>query len=85
VPALKIAVASPRSLAGNHCRTTFPAVGKEAASPAARANRVVNIPPNAVATPVSIPAIDQIVTDNALTKRVFMRSVIHPQCSRKTQ
>src|ERR1035438_3950621 len=43
VPALKIAVASPRSLAGNHCRTTLPEVGNEAASPAPSAKRVANM------------------------------------------
>src|SRR5579864_5300850 len=85
VPALKIAVASPRSLTGNHCLTTFPEVGKEAASPAPRASLVASIPPNVVETPVSIPDIDQIVTDKPLTNRVPMRSIIQPQGRRKKQ
>src|SRR5450631_1466012 len=85
VPALKIAVASPRSLAGNHCLTTLPEVGNEAASPAPRANLVANMLPKVAATPVSIPAIDQIVTDKPLTQRVPIRSAIQPQSKRKRQ
>src|ERR1700686_1093006 len=71
LPALKMAVASPRSFAGNHWRITFPEVGKEAASPAPNANRVASILPKVVATPVSIPATDQIATDKAFTVRVL--------------
>src|SRR5580704_9219340 len=85
VPALKIAVASPRSLAGNHCRTTLPDVGNEAASPPPRANRVTNMLPKVAATPVSIAAIDHIVTEKPFTHRVPMRSAIQPQNKRKKQ
>src|SRR5664280_395 len=43
VPALKMAVAKPRSLAGNHCRTTLPQIGNEAASPIPRLSRAPNM------------------------------------------
>src|SRR5258708_21919066 len=85
VPALKMAVARPRSFGGNHCLTTLPEVGNEAASPAPKANLLANIPKKLVATPVSIPAMDQIVTDKPLTVRVPRRSDIHPQSRRKMQ
>src|SRR5579863_736742 len=85
VPALKKAVARPRSLAGNHWRTTLPEVGNEAASPAPNASRVANMLPKVAATPVSIPAIDQIVTDKPLTQRVPIRSEMKPQTNRNRQ
>src|ERR1700730_13991698 len=55
LPALKMTGASPRAVAGNHWRITFPEVGNEAASPAPRANRVASMLPKVAATPVSIP------------------------------
>src|ERR1700722_13661539 len=85
LPALKMAVASPRSFAGNHCRMTLPEVGKEAASPAPRANRVASMLPKVAATPVSIPATDQIATDKPLIMRVPARSDSHPHSKRKRQ
>src|SRR5580693_7478610 len=84
-PALKMAVASPRSAGGNHCLTTLAEVGNEAASPAPNANRVASMPPKLVAIPVNIPAMDQSVTDNPLTHRVPMRSDIQPQSKRNRQ
>src|ERR1700728_4104062 len=82
LPALKMAVATPRSFAGNHCRTTLAEVGNDAASPAPRASLVINMPANVVATPVSIPAIDHSVTERPFTHRVPMRSDNQPQSNR---
>src|SRR6202042_303897 len=67
VPALKIAVASPRSPAGNHCLTILPEVGRDADSPTPSASRLASMLAKPVAAPVNMEANDQIVTDTALT------------------
>src|SRR5258708_26155949 len=77
VPALKMAVARPRSFGGNHSPTTMPEVGNDAASPAPKDNLLANIPKKVVDTPLSIPAMDQIVTAKPVTGRVAQRANIN--------
>src|SRR5579864_2663239 len=85
VPALKIAVANPRSLAGNHCLTTLPDVGKDAASPTPNTSIVANILPKPTAAPVSMAATDHKDTENPLTLRVPTRSTVQPHGMRQRQ
>ena len=70
VPALKIAVAKPRSLAGNHCRTTLPQIGNEAASPTPSPSRAANMLANPTVAPVAIPPSDQSTMEIVPTLRL---------------
>src|SRR5579872_1083326 len=78
VPALKIAVARPRSRGGNHCRTTLPAVGRDAASPTPKSNIGASMVPRPEAAPVNMAATDHRDTESPFTLRVPIRSESHP-------
>lgn len=83
-PALRIAIARPRSERGAHSRTTRPPAGYVAASPAPKPSRVSSSAPKFVAAPVSIAATDQTPMLSAVVNRVPQRSTASPVGIKKT-
>src|SRR4029079_8566434 len=80
-PALKIPVASARSLEGNHSATVLIDAGKLPDSPNPRAKRAALKPAVVLASAVDIADTLQITTEAANPRRVPMRSITRPAIS----